>query len=259
MGGVKKGPTQTLADRIVLAINEGIAVGRWPVGCRLPGERELARSLGASRVTIRQAQRVLESRGILEVQGRSGAYVRAPSAGQVSDALERYIALGAQPLTIRDLLEVRRIEVDVAGYAAERRTQDDLREIARALADGAISLGPVVAEAPTTDAILMWARTDVAFHAAIARATQNSLYVIIYDSLRAVFLEQRVRTVGLLPGTRAHSFRHHQQVFDRICRGDVAGAREAMQAHLLEARETLLRYSEIDSTLTGRPPVLAAG
>lgn len=239
----------TLADRIALAINERITAGTWPVGTRLPGERELARDFETSRVTLRQALRTLETRGIVEVQGRSGAYVRAPSMGQVSDALQRFIAFGARPVTIRDLLEVRQLEIDVAGYAAERRTQDDLREIASALADGAISLGAVVAEAPPPEAIAAWARTDVAFHAAIARATHNPLYTIIYDALGTVFFEQRLRTVSVLPGTRPHSFRHHQRVFECIATADAEGARGAMRAHLDEACETLLRYSEMDRTL----------
>lgn len=240
----------TLVDRLTATLTERIANGTWSVGSRLPGERELASDFETSRVTIRQALRSLEAQGLLEVHGRAGVFVRTPSAGQVSDALGRYFALGPQPLTVRDLLEVRLLEIDVAGYAAERRTQEDLREIARALADGAITLAPAVGEAPAHDEIAAWSRTDVEFHAAIARATHNPLFAIIYEALHNVFLEQRMRTVGALPGTRQLSFRHHQEIFDRICVSDAAGARQAMQAHLAEARETLLLYTETDSELS---------
>lgn len=250
-----------LADRVAAELSQGIGAGRWPVGARLPGERELARAFGTSRVTVREAIRSLESRGVLDVQGRSGAYVRSPSStDHVSRALSHLIAGGAHPITIRDLLEVRHLlEIEVAGFAAERRTPEDLRRIAGALADSAISLESVSGADPAPEAVAQWSRTDVDFHAAIALACHNPLIELIYDALAPAFLEQRLRSVTALPEARARSFAYHQNIFDRICVGDPEGARRAMHEHLLEARETLLRYAEIDSRLGTATPSLGAG
>lgn len=220
--------TEQLAERLA----QGISSGVYAPGSRLPGERELAAQFGVSRPTVRSALQVLASRGIVTIRNRSGAYVQAPTAKRVSQLLLHLISHGTLPVTVRDLIEVRRaFEVEIAGLAAERRTQDDLREIGRALAD--------TASAEQVDA---WAKADVAFHGALARATHNPLFALIYDALRDVLLEQRLRTGTALPATRARSFRYHQRIYDRVYAGDGAGARKAMQEHLREAQETMLRY-----------------
>ena len=120
----------------------------------------------------------------------------------------------------------------MARLAAERHTQEDLREIGRALAD--------TASAETVEA---WAEADVAFHGALARATGNPLFALIYDALRRVLFEQRLKTGTAVPATRAQSFRYHQRIYDRVFAGDGPGARRAMLDHLREAQETMVRYA----------------
>jgi DNA-binding FadR family transcriptional regulator len=238
-----------VADRMVVVLRERIAEGQFPVGSRLPSERDLAEQLGVSRTSIRHALQALEGQGVLETRGRSGTYVRAPSPGQVSDALMQVFGWSANPLTIRDLLEVRgMLEVDLAGFAAERRTRDDLRAITRTLADSAITLSD------TSDAALhAWCVADVDFHAAVAGASHNPLVSIIFGALHDVYLEQRMRTVGAHPETRERSFYLHQAIFDCIVAGNAPGARAAMRSHLDEAREVMLRYvSERDHLLPPR-------
>jgi GntR family transcriptional repressor for pyruvate dehydrogenase complex len=220
--------TEQLAERLTQRITSGV----YAPGSRLPGERELAEQFDVSRATVRSALQVLASRGIITIRNRSGAYVQVPSAGRVSQSLLHLISCGTLPVTVRDLIEIRRVfEVEMAGLAAERRTQEDLREIGRALADTA-----------SADQVNTWAEADVAFHGALARATHNPLFALIYDALRDVLLEQRLRTGTALPATRARSFRYHQRIYDRVYAGDGVGARKAMQEHLREAQETMLRY-----------------
>lgn len=242
-------------------LRDGMRSGRFPIGSRLPSERQLAIELGVSRNTLREALHALERDGLLEVRGRSGAYVRVPTLGHVSDALLHYITWTPRAVTVRDLLEVRAtIEVDVAGLAAERRVQGDLRQIARALADGAANLSPSDDPAAEDAAVAAWSRADVDFHGAIARATHNEVFMLIFDSLRDVFYEQRRRTSAILPDARARSFRHHQKILDRIANGDAAGSRKAMRDHLREARDVMMRYAvEMDAAVEARPRAGVSG
>lgn len=237
--GVAAGASAAL--RLADQLAEAVAAGTYPLGGRLPSERNLARTFGVSRTTVRTAIQMLAARGTLDVRDRSGTFVQRPSLGRISQALSHLIAGGSVPVSVRDLIEVRRVlEVEMAGLAAERRTQDDLREIGRALAETA-----------SAETVEDWAEADVAFHGSLARATGNPLFVLIYDALRAVLLEQRRRTGTALPATRPQSFRYHQRIFDRIYAGDGPGARRAMVEHLREARETMLRYAvELDSELS---------
>ncbi len=58
--------TEKLYQRVVNAIADSIADGRYTIGTRLPGERELAEEFGVSRPTIREAMIALEIRGLVE-------------------------------------------------------------------------------------------------------------------------------------------------------------------------------------------------
>ena len=63
---------QTIANRIIELIDDGV----FPVGSRLPGERDLAEKFGVSRVTVREAEIALQAQGRLEIKGGSGVYVK---------------------------------------------------------------------------------------------------------------------------------------------------------------------------------------
>lgn len=241
--GQRAGPT--LAASLADEIAERVARGEFPVGSRLPSERELSIQLGASRSSVRQALQSLEARGIVAIRGRSGAYVQEPSTGQVTEALTLLITRAPRAVRVRDLIQVRTLlEVEFAGLAAEHRTQEDLRDIARALADtGSVESPPE------------WAAADVDFHGTLARATGNPLLGVIYEALRSILVEQRLRTGTALPETRQQSFRFHQRIFDRVAVGDGQGARRAMREHLKEAQETMTRYVQIEASLGGELPV----
>src|SRR5690349_2735114 len=63
-------------ELVVQQLRRGIHVGRFPPGEKLPTERELARYLGVSRTTVREAMRVLQGEGLIETRrGRSGGAV----------------------------------------------------------------------------------------------------------------------------------------------------------------------------------------
>jgi GntR family transcriptional repressor for pyruvate dehydrogenase complex len=74
------------------------------------------------------------------------------------------------------------------------------------------------------------AREDVAFHRAIAQATQNELYLVLLDSIGDALLE--IRRANFAAGSGQDTVAEHRHIVERIAAQDPAGARDAMQAHL---------------------------
>ncbi len=136
MGEVAKAhPTPSLAhvfERLVSAI----VAGEYAPGARLPAERDLARNLGASRPTLREALRRLGEWGLIEAKRGSGVVVRDMRDWSF-DVLPAYLRGGAQGETVaivRDLLAVRRLFlVDFLRLVAPRIVPGAL-EAARAAA-----------------------------------------------------------------------------------------------------------------------------
>lgn len=218
----------TLAQHVGAELEALIVQQRFQEGERLPPERELAERFGVSRTVVREAVRGVVAKGLLEVRAGSGTIVRVPSSKTVADSMSLYLSMSGKP-TPQKVVEVRRVlEVEIAGLAAQRRTDDDLRRIETILATAEQRL-----DDPET-----YVETDVAFHAALAQATQNELFVILLDSIATVMVH--VRVLGLkVSGTPRRALDYHLDIFRSVQQGDAEGARRAMDRHMDEAAATM--------------------
>jgi GntR family transcriptional repressor for pyruvate dehydrogenase complex len=167
---------------------------------------------------------------MLEASPRGGTVVRRPTASAVAQSLHLFLRSGQAHLDYSNVHEVRRLlELEIAGLAALRRTEEDLARLAANLADAV--------QHQSTENPVQFAQIDIAFHAALAQATHNELFELLLDSLAEIMLE--VRCSGFkVPDTPARAVRMHQAIFEQVQWGDAQGARHAMEAHLLEAEET---------------------
>src|SRR5512144_1988654 len=119
-----------LIDQVIEQLRGQILRGTWTIGARIPTEAELAQLTGTSRNTVREAVQSLVHAGLLERRQGSGTYVLANS--ELAGAVSRRVA-GAHAVHV---LEVRRtLEVGAARLAARRRTDADVAEMRRLLAD----------------------------------------------------------------------------------------------------------------------------
>ncbi|AUZ04612.1 GntR family transcriptional regulator [Vitreoscilla sp. C1] len=119
---------QKLFEQIALVLEERIVRGVYAAQSKLPPERQLAEDFGVSRPSIRDALRVLTTRGLLEARQGDGYYV--------SDQLQQAFIGGWQSLLQThdylesDVLDFRRsLEGTLAALAAQRRTETDLERI----------------------------------------------------------------------------------------------------------------------------------
>ncbi len=223
---------QRLYRRIAEEIRGGVVGGQWPVGTRLPPERDLAILLGVSRPSLREALIALEVEGLIEVRTGSGIYVR-----EVLSAKPRDVGSAVNAAHEWGPLEVMRarqvIEVEVAAMAAGNARKgeiavmhDALRLMRQEVANG---------QAPR--------RGDEAFHVAIAKACGND---VLTDMVQrtweardgAVF--ERLGRHFENPVAWQKAIDEHEAVLHAIELHDVSGARRAMQVHLRNATK---RYS----------------
>ncbi len=230
----------SLVTAVVSQIEQRIEEGQLRAGDQLPSESVLGQQFGVSRTVVREALARLAAKGLVEVRNGAGggSTVREPSAALVSDSLRRLFQPEADAEHHQRILEVRRLlEVEIAGLAAERHTPADLEQLDRILADN---------QAAGADRE-SFAQLDVAFHTALAAATQNELFTLLLDSLGGVLLP--LRRLGYnTPGNPERALAYHRMILDAVRAGDGKAARRAMRAHLIEAEDTL----RIATALRGR-------
>jgi DNA-binding FadR family transcriptional regulator len=217
-----------LYRQIADQIRRLIAKGEVAPGERLPAERDLARRLGVSRPSLREALIALEVEGLLEVRVGSGIYVAQPGGGtpvaKLGDDSGPFEVIRARWM----------IEGDCAALAARQGTATQLRAIARAHAD-------LKREAKRHHNPL---GADRAFHVRVAEATGNSALVLVVETLwdqRVGPLYRALETKLEYPAMAGETLREHEAVLRAILARKPAAARAAMHRHMDMTRK---RYSK---------------
>jgi GntR family transcriptional repressor for pyruvate dehydrogenase complex len=216
-----------LSDKVADMMRQTIVSRELAPGTPLPSERELGEQFGVSRTVIREAVRALAAKGIVEVRSGSGLRVASVDEATALESLSWFIRGGG--LEYPKVHEVRStIEVEMAGLAAERRTEEQLE----ALRDCHRRFEAVIGDIGEATAI------DVEFHGLIARATQNDLFSVLLGSIGDALIE--IRRDTLASGSGRDTIDAHARILDRIAVRDAEGARTAMREHL----DTVERFWE---------------
>ena len=227
--------SQRLYRQIAEQLRGLIAHGEFGAGSRLPAERDLARQLGVSRPSVREALIALEVEGWVEVRIGSGIYARPQSVngnGRVNGHGAHNGGDGEWgPLELMKAREL--VEGEVAALAARHARKAQVAAMAAALErmqeDAAAGVVP--------------REGDEAFHSAIADACGNEVLrdtVIGYWHARSGELFERMSVYFENPASWSAALEEHQGVLEAIRQRDAAAARDAMHLHLQRAYR---RYS----------------
>jgi len=209
---------QMLADHVYDAVLDLLIDGELKAGAAL-GIDALAREFGVSQTPVREALARLESTGLVR-----------------RTALKGYrVAPVATPEELVRLMQARLVlEPALAEQAATRLTPAVLADLERAVHDLATApLGPSFHE------FRQYWEADERFHRIIAEATGNEFLLSAYQALGGQI--QRFRLFGGGGVTDSdHCVAEHTRVLQGVRTGDPALAREAMAAHITEARDRAL-------------------
>ncbi len=219
------GSKEKLVDRVMSAIQSEIISGRLALDTLLPPERELCEQFGVSRTVLREAVRMLVSRGLLETRPGVGTIVRQISTDHISRPLSLMINQSG-PINLEHLNQVRQIlEVAIARQAAQEATDEDIRKLERIYQEMAAS-----ASDPT-----LFNQLDAEFHQALAEITHNPFLVLLLNTIRDTM--QAVRElVAEYEGLHRIVMPDHELILKNILRKNPAEAGKAMQIHLEHAR-----------------------
>ena len=205
-----------IADQIRQLIDQG----EYPVGSRLPTERELADMLGVSRPTVREALIALEVEGRLRIKVGSGIYVNAQPASEPE----------AHPASIEGPFEVLRarafVESAVAEEAARKAKPADIARLDAVLAE---------VDASTTLNVEQWVALDRRFHRAVAEILGNVVLLRtvgeLFDQRINPYFAQLARHIENASTWRAAHV-EHIAIRDAIAAHHPKLARAAMREHL---------------------------
>lgn len=236
-----------VAEMVANALRRQIVTGEYEVGEVLPNEGELMASFDVARTTIRDAFRVLETEGLLEVRrgGGGGGRVRAPGTAMVAD----YAALLLQfeGATLEDVHTARMlIEAPAAGLLARARDPETIATL-QAILDKE-------AAAVEEDDLI---RAEGRFHRAVVELTGNralSLLSAVANNIVAGQIARRVdgmRTRSGVIGTTglADAHRAHVRLVKLVASGDDVEAEKLWRRHLEAATEELARHPRAARTV----------
>lgn len=220
-----------LSDKAVGQIKALIEDGRLKPGDKLPAERELIKLLSVSRASLREALRVLEVLGLIEVRTGIGAFVKQTDAGALPAEWSALLLKTQQEvidlLEVREALEARAVELAVKNASAE-----ELESCSLTLANMKQS-----ADDNDVDAAI---QSDIEFHQLISKMSQNKFLIELSGSISHVLLDARYAFFRQ-PNRILVSWQQHCRVLEALVKRDSQAAAEAMLQHLQDSKEVVKR------------------
>lgn len=217
-----------ISAAIVQQIRTMIRSGQLPLGARLPAERELCQQFGVSRLTVREALRMLEATGLVTIRlGKDGgAFVSAPTAGHVGEGFVDLLATAT--IEPADMTEARvAVELAFLPLACQRATAEDISEL-EAMCDRHESerlAGNYSVE------------MSFDFHLRLAGCSHNPAVVPLLEAFRGPIL----RSLKEAHHSGTSGVEEHRAVVAAVAAGDAETARQLLAAHLNRTVDRLRR------------------
>ena len=214
-----------------------IISGAYPIGSRLPAERDIATMLNVSRTIVREALIMLELEGLIEVRKGSGIHVIACDGSQpATDDNNLAMSNDVGPF---ELLQARQlIESHVAAFAATQLNKTNLQDMKAALELEKKELGLGINSG----------KGDELFHIAVAQSTQNTVLVAmtrqLWDIRKNSAMWKRLHEWIDRVDYLEEWVGDHEKIIEALSRRKSEAARDAMWQHLENVKTTLLRVSD---------------
>lgn len=223
---------KSLVAEVADALLDRIVSGDLEVGAALPSEAEIGETYDVSRVTVREALRVLTTQGIVRVTSGIGSIVTPLEQWQSLPAILRYrSARGDDGEVATQLVSVRRMfETEAAALAAGRLTAAALDELAECIER--------MRSGHDGDDVDVFVAADLRFHDIILRGSGNVFLAALFDPLTRVLAERRAQT-SRVPEIQRHAIAEHAAILQALRAEDPDRARSAMDHHMQQTMDDL--------------------
>lgn len=190
-------------------------------GDKLPSERIMSEKLGVKRVHLREAVRKLEFYGVLKSIPQSGNFLSTGLVG-FNGMVNEIISLDSKRPSFNEIVETRvTLELKTVCLAAERRTEDDLIAIEKAL----------LAFKHKIENELDSLEEDLLFHIAIAKAAKNNAILPLMLLITPPILASYERNTICKGDKIIYEIEKHENIYLAIKNNDVSLAKEMMKKH----------------------------
>jgi DNA-binding FadR family transcriptional regulator len=221
-------------DEVVDGLFDDIVARRLLADQALPSENDLGERFDVSRVTVREAVKVLQTRGIVRVESGRGSFVQPLARWTSLSAVLAATSADGDSSAAEQLIELRRIfETGAAALAAERAQPDEVEAIAADL--------ETMRTAHASDDLVSFVAADLSFHDRILAASRNPFLTVMFAPLTEVLSERRAQT-SRVRVIQQNAIAEHAHVLEALRGGDPETARRAMDRHMQQTLDDLRRH-----------------
>ncbi len=214
-------------QKVVDQIEEAILSDRLKPGDRLPAERALTSEFQTSRRTLREALRVLEQKGLVEIKtgSKGGAFVTDRSSDRMRESLS--LLIRKKKIPYESLVEFRiQLEGAIAELAAGRATKEDLQALAGLLEKAGQAARNGIASSEQFNDL------ETALHLGLGQICQNPLYEAILRTIHEVLVSPSFQLLAVDEAYLQQAYRDWVDIVRALGKAQAGRARALMQAHL---------------------------
>ncbi|MDI6762897.1 MAG: FadR/GntR family transcriptional regulator [Thermodesulfobacteriota bacterium] len=223
--------SRKISERIVQQIKGAILRGAMKPGDRLPPERELVERFRASRISVREALKNLETSGLLHIKPGSGVFVAEVNSRPMSESLASMLRI--KKVSMNELTEARMIlEPNIARLACERMNPEDLQRL-----KGNIEEALAIIKSNVSARV-----KNIEFHSLLAESTRNAVLALTMKTVLDVLKDMSSGIVDNSPKNieiASHTVRHHRKILKALKEKDAQKVYELMRKHIHQIQGSL--------------------
>ncbi len=223
-------------EYIAEQIRQAILSEKLNTGDRLPSERDLAEQFQVGRVTIREAMRMLETMGLVEIRKGSagGAFVRIGDPDTMASMIMDRLQL--EGTNHEQMIEARvGIECAVIKSAIEHATDEDLAVIKQEVQESKEIIGSSHSEKVVAKMI--------SFHVLVAEASHNIPYIMFVRSMME-WASRKLTEWAPSEEEQKYSYTSHREIFEAMVRRDAVLAERLMREHIEDMGVMLSKFAK---------------
>lgn len=228
-------PVQNTYEKVISQLEERILGGELQEGDKLPSEEELARQAGVGRRTMREALKVLDMKGLIDVRKGQGAFVVRKDLDSYIESLTTNIKayLANNTARLRDVLQFREM---IEGGAVETLAEQNSKEIINKLETDIEKQKTGLEEMNPS----IYNRAHLKFHHHIVSSMENPIISMIYIQVLNLIIKP-MGDSGTNPEIEKNSILEHQNILKWMAQGNPDKAKKAVRTHLKTSYENLKR------------------